>query len=61
MIPYIEQMVKDFTKENDTMEISETPSSDHLFKTTYDAIVLEETHDDIYHNTVTKALFSTNG
>ena len=50
MIPNIEDMVKDFDKHNDTMKISSTPESYHLFKTREDSIILEETQAKIYHN-----------
>ena len=40
MIPYIEEILKDFTKNDDTVKKSTTPSSDHLFKTIEDKIFL---------------------
>ena len=42
------------------MKTSETPESDHLFKTREDTIILEETQDKIYHSFASKALFYTN-
>ena len=59
MIPNIEDMVKDFYKHNETMNISSTPESYHLFKTREDAIILEETQAKIYHNFFPRNFFPT--
>ena len=60
MIPYIEYMVKYFTKHNETMKTSLTAASHHLFKIREGAIVLEVTQANIYHNFVSKSLFDIN-
>ena len=43
MIPYIEEMMKDFSKYEKNMKISATPASYHLLMTQDNAIVIEET------------------
>ena len=58
MIPNIEDMVKDFYKHNETMNISSTPESYHLFKTREDSIILEETQAKIYHNFLPSHFFA---
>ena len=52
-------MAKDFAKHNYNMKTSATPSSDHLFKTISDAIILEETQAKNYHNCVANSVFFT--
>ena len=42
------------------MKTSVTPASDHLFKTSWDSIVLEDPHENVYHVFVPKSLFATN-
>ena len=60
MIPYIEDIVKDFAKHDENMKKSATPESYQLLKTREDAIILEDTQEKIYNNCFSKALFSTN-
>ena len=53
-------MVKDFTKNNDTVIKPATTAPDHSFKTQYNTIVIKETQANIYQNCFDKALFTTN-
>ena len=59
IIPYIEEVLKDSANHYYTMKTSATPASDQLFKNREDAIVLEETQANIYHNFFAKELFAT--
>ena len=43
-------MVKKFTKKNDTINTSANPTLYHLFKIEDNAMIIEDTKSNIYHN-----------
>ena len=58
MVPYIEDIFKDFVNHGDTMKIYSIPALYHLIKTREDSIVLEETQANIYHNFFPRHFFT---
>ena len=58
MIPYIKDMVADFSKFDHTQSNTVTPTTDMLFKIKHDAVLLCLDRAKIFHNFIARALFA---
>jgi hypothetical protein len=59
MLPYVKEIVGDFTKKSGDTRTATTPAADHLFQIDETATKLSEEMGKIYHNFVAKCLFLT--
>jgi hypothetical protein len=59
MIPYIKKIVSLFEQYDESKYTTETPASEHLFKTHKDIQVLPEKQAAIFHTFVAKNLFAS--
>ena len=57
MIPYVTEMVQDFTKYDASSRMAKTPASYHLFQVDLDAKPLSHTKKAVFHSFVARALF----
>ena len=59
MLPYMKEIVDDFTKQSGDLKTAATPAAEHLFKIDEDAVKLSEEMGKVFHNFVAKCLFAT--
>jgi hypothetical protein len=59
MLPYVEEIVDDFTEQSGDLKTATTPAAEHLFKIDNDAVKLSEEMGKVFHNFVAKCLFLT--
>jgi hypothetical protein len=59
MLPYVKEIVDDFTKITGDTKTAVTPAADHLFKIDQDAELLSEEMGKVFHNFTAKCLFLT--
>ena len=59
MLPYVKEIVNDFTKQTGDTKTAVTPAADHLFKIDQDAKPLSEEMGKVFHNFTAKCLFLT--
>jgi hypothetical protein len=59
MLPYVKEIVDDFTKQTGDTKTAVTPAADHLFKIDQDAALLSEEMGKVFHNFTAKCLFLT--
>jgi hypothetical protein len=59
MLPYINEIVSDYTKYSKDLKTGVTPAADHLFKIDDNAVKLDKEMGKVFHNFVTRCLFAT--
>ena len=58
-LPYVEDIVDDFTKQTRDTKTAVTPAAEHHFKIDQDAVLLTEEMCKVFHNFTAKCLFLT--
>ena len=59
MVPYILEVIEDYSKFDPGSKTARTPAADHLFKVRDDARPISEKLAQIFHTFVAKSLFAT--
>jgi hypothetical protein len=59
MLPYVKEIVENFTKQSGDLKTATTPAAEHPFKIDNDAVKLSEEMGKVFHNFVAKCLFLT--
>jgi hypothetical protein len=60
MIPYVNEIVDQFSEYDNSLSTAATPAAKHLFKVNDEAKPLAEDQKTVFHNFVAKCLFLTN-
>ena len=59
MIPYMNEIITEYTKYSKDLKTAVTPAAEHLFKIDEDAVKLDEEMGKVFHHFVAKCLFAT--
>ena len=59
MLPYMQEIISEYTKYSNDSKTAVTPVADHLFKIDKDAMKLDKEMGKVFHNFVAKCLFAT--
>jgi hypothetical protein len=59
MLPYVKEIIDDFTTYSGDENTTKTPAAEHLFKIDENAVKLDEETGKVFHNFVAKCLFLT--